>query len=364
MLQSSVYVTYDHPKLKMSSTEYKPVSPPVTWFGSKSRLVKQITAHFPAHQTFVDVFGGSGAILLGKPPSKVEVYNDLNSKMATLFRVLAHPAKAKELKNRLTFTLYSRVEFDHCRQNIDRIEDEIEIARQMMVIQRQSHGGLGQQWSYCVDASVAGQSASVRKFHAGIDRLTEVARRIRKVQVENLPWHDVLTRYDRENTLYYLDPPYVPDSRVNGQYEYEMTSDDHTHLVKRLLMLKGHAVLSGYRHSIYEPLEDSGWKRIDIDVIASTSKNRAKRIESLWISPGCQRKINHGAIREVANGQTKRQSGAYRTHQLRVSQSEQQIKEAINSLKRTKKIVTKMDVSRMTGISRVHLSRRYSHMFL
>lgn len=348
----------------MESTEYEPISPPVTWFGSKSRLVKQITRHFPRHQTFVDVFGGSGAILLGKPPSKVEVYNDLNSKMATLYRVLADPVKSKKLEHQLTFTPYSRAEFEHCKQGVDAVDDDIEIARQMIVIQRQSHGGLGKQWSYCVDAPAAGYSASVRKFHAGIERLTEVARRVRKVQVENLHWDDVLTRYDRENTLFYLDPPYVPENRVNGEYEHEMTLADHVRLVGHLSELKGHAVLSGYIHPVYEPLETLGWRRVDIDVIASTSKHRAKRIESLWLSPSCERPIGHGAVIDTLQGQTKRQAAAYRTHDIRVNQSEQQIKEAITSLKRTQKSVTKMEVSRMTGISRVHLSRRYAHMFL
>lgn len=346
----------------MKSIEYKPIAPPVTWFGSKSRMVKQITKNFPKHQTFVDVFGGSGAILLGKRPSKVEVYNDLNSKMSALFRVLSDPLKSITLERQLTFTPYSREEFDKCRQSIDNIDDDIEIARQMIVIQRQSHGGLGKQWSYCVDAPAAGYSASVRKFHAGVERLSEVSRRVRKVQVENLHWADVLTRYDRENTLFYLDPPYVPDTRVNGEYQHEMTLDCHTQLVHRLLGLKGYAVLSGYSHSVYTPLEDSGWKRLDIDVMANTSKHRVKRIESLWLSPNCEQHTHHGAVIDSA-GQSKRQAAAYRTHDIRVSETEQKIKEAITSLKRTKKSVTKTEVSRMTGISRVHLSRRYAHMF-
>ena len=350
--------------IKMESTEYEPISPPVTWFGSKTRLARQITKNFPRHQTFVDVFGGSGAILLAKPPSKVEVYNDLNSKMATLYRVLADPEKSKELERQLTFTPYSRAEFERCKQQINNVEGDIEIARQMIVIQRQSHGGLGNNWSYCVDAPAAGYSASVRKFHAGIERLPEISKRVRKVQVENLAWTDILNRYDRENTLFYLDPPYVPESRVNGTYEHEMTLEDHTRLVECLLELKGHAVLSGYAHAVYEPLEKARWKRIDIDVIASTSKHRAARIESLWISPSCQRPIQHGAVISTLEGQTKRQAGAYRTHELRVNQSELQIKEAINTLKRMKNTVTKIEVSRMTGISRVHLSRRYGHLFL
>lgn len=350
-----------------NTTTYEVIAPPVTWFGSKSRLVKQIVKHFPRHQTFVDVFGGSGAILLGKPPSKVEVYNDLNKKMATLYRVLRDPIKSVELKRQLTLSPYSRAEFERCKQSIDAIsiDNDVEIARQMIVIQRQSHGGLGGNWSYCIDASAAGYSASVRKFHAGIDRLEEVTKRIRKIQVDNLPWHEILTRYDRENTLFYLDPPYVPDSRVSGQYEYEMTLDDHVHLVQNLLQIKGLAVLSGYLHPVYSPLENSGWQRIDIDVIANTSRHRVGRTESLWLSPRCERTVQHGSITTASEeGQTKRQIAAYRTHELRVTQTEQQIKEAILSLRRIKKPVTKIEVARMTGISRVHLSRRYAHMFL
>jgi DNA adenine methylase len=140
--------------------------------------------------------------------------------------------------------------------------------------------------------------------------------------------------------------------------------EDHVRLVGHLKELKGHAVLSGYIHPVYQPLEALGWRRVDFDVIASTSNHRAKRIESLWLSASCERPIQHGAVIVTLQDQTKRQAAAYRTHVIRVGQSELQIKEAIFSLKRTKKTVTKMEVSRMTGISRVHLSRGYAHMFL
>ena len=201
----------------------QPIAPPVTWFGSKSRVVKHITKQFPEHHTFVDVFGGSGAVLLGKRPSKVEVYNDLNHNMVTLFRVLASPTKTRKLIRLLELTPYSREEFYRCQQEINQVTDEIERARQVIVLQRQSHGGLGKNWSYCVNASVAGYSASVRKFHAGIERLPDITRRIRKVQVEHLPWRDLMVRYDRPETLFYLDPPYVPETR--GKWSVRARND-------------------------------------------------------------------------------------------------------------------------------------------
>lgn len=348
----------------MSNQRYVPIPPPVTWFGSKSRIVKSIVKEFHQHQTFVDVFGGSGAVLLGKPPSKVEVYNDLNGKMVTLFRVLSDAKKAAELKRALELTPYSRTVFDESRAQIDGLTDEIEIAKSMIVIQRQSHGGLGKQWSYCVDAPAAGYSASVRKFHAGIDRLVDVSKRFRKVQVENLDWADVLDRYDREQTLFYLDPPYVPDTRVNGRYEYELDVSDHEALVDKVLSLRGMCVLSGYAHDVYRPLEESGWVRVEIDVVAPTSKTRSKRTECLWISP--KRAINATCVSELASpqsGATGRALAAYRTHLVRVRESEEKIVVAIKTLRRIGSKPTKAEVSRMTGISRVHLSRRYSHLW-
>lgn len=345
----------------MKKHDYKPVSPPVTWFGSKSRLVKKIVRYFPDHQTFVDVFGGSGAVLLGKPPAKVEVYNDLNSKMVNLFRVLSCPKKSSQLKQLLEFTPYSRDEFNACRGEIENTTDEIELARQMLVIQRQSHGGQGKQWSYCVDAAAAGYSASVRKFHRGIEGLEDVTRRIRKVQIENLEWSEILTRYDRDNTLFYLDPPYVPETRVNGGYDHEMTLEDHEQLVGQLLKIKGRAVLSGYAHRAYEPLELAGWNREEIEVTSQTSKKRASRTECLWISPNCL--PDYCPITDVPEGMNKRQAAAYRVHASRTQKSEEKIKEAIRTLKRLGRRITKTEVSRMTGISRVHISRRYAYLF-
>lgn len=345
--------------------QYEPVSPPVTWFGSKSRLVKKIVSHFPRHQTFVDVFGGSGAVLLGKRPSKIEVYNDLNQKMSSLFRVLADKEKTQELARRLEFTPYSRDEFRHALSSVNDERDEIELARRMIVMQRMSHGGLGERWSYCVDSAAGGYSASVRKFHAGIERLSEVHRRMRKVQVENLPFDDLIPRYDRSETLFYLDPPYVPDTRVGGQYENEMTVKDHKRLVDLLLHSQGMFVLSGYQTPIYRPLEEAGWTRIDIETVASTSKSRSKRTECLWLSPNCTRKgiPVHLDGDLLSEGLTNRQKAVMRVHRQRREQSEAAIREAICSLRRMKKSVTKVEVARMTGISREHIGRYYTHLF-
>lgn len=348
----------------MDKDKYSPIKPPVTWFGSKSRLVKQIVKYFPPHQTFVDVFGGSGAILLGKRPCKVDVYNDINKKMFSLFRVLKDKDKTRELKRLLEMTPYSRHEFERCRDGIESVGDEIELARQMIVVQRQSHGGLGKQWSYCVDAPAAGYSASVRKFHAGIERLPEISKRIRKTQIENSSWPEVITRYDRPQTLFFLDPPYVPSTRISGKYEHEMALEEHAALVDVLLSISGHAVLSGYSHAVYLPLETAGWQRVEIDVVAQSSKYRALRTECLWVSPAASEKTVPMTLQEDSQtGLSKRQVAALRTNKQRSETSAAKVLEAISTLTRLGRRVTKVEVSSMTGISREHITRSFAHLF-
>lgn len=344
------------------------LSPPITYFGSKSRLVKSIVKHFPPHHTFVDAFGGSGAVLLGKKPAKVEVYNDINHQLAALFRVLADREKTRELVRRLELTPYSRQAFQEAKAGLPAETDDVELARKMIVIQRQSHGGLGERWSYSVADSSAGMSSTVRRYRVGIERLKDIQHRLRRVQVENLHFRDLLPLYDRPETLFYLDPPYVPDTRINGEYGHEMTVAEHEELVSLLLDLKGMAILSGYASEVYSPLEQAGWQRVEIETLAHTSGSRGKRTECLWVSPSCSkaRKPTLPAESEIQveeAAMTPRERAVRQLHQKRRKESSEAVKRAVATLRRTKQRVSKAEVARMTGISREHITRYYSDLF-
>lgn len=331
------------------------ISPPITWFGGKSKLAARIVQHFPVHHTYVEPFGGSAAVLLAKSPAKVEVYNDIDRDLANLFCILRDNAQFRRLKESCENTGYSRAEFELA---LEPAADPVEAARRFIVRQRQSHGGIGRRWSYCIEDAQSGMSSAVRRWLSGIERLPAIHHRMRRVQIEADDWEPVVSRYDTPKTLFYLDPPYAAHTRIGGGYKHELTESDHYRLAETLMRIKGMAVLSGYECEAYRRLEEAGWRRVDYDVPAYMSPRRKRRQESLWISPSVHRPPD-----EPATPLQRMRQGAYMTHRQRTENTEAQILSAIATLRAERKRVTFCAVSELLKMSREHLSRRHRHLF-
>jgi DNA adenine methylase len=264
----------------------------ITYYGGKSYSWRRIVPHFPSHHTYVEPFGGAAYVLLNKPPSAVEVYNDIDNNVVTIFRVLRdYP---DELRRALELTPYSREEYVRCLGPLDGLDD-VEKARRLIVRYRQTFGGTGQtatpgQWSYSITESSRGMANAVSNWLSAIDKaLPSVVERFRRVQIENLPWQEIVRRYDTPETLFYCDPPYMPSTRnSHGQYAYEMTVEEHRELAEVLNSVKGHVVLSGYASPEYDEWY-AGWERVEFRATVSArldkGHSRDRRTEVLWIKP-------------------------------------------------------------------------------
>jgi DNA adenine methylase len=92
--------------------------------------------------------------------------------------------------------------------------------------------------------------------------------------------------YDRKETLFYVDPPYVMSTRSKSTvlYSNELNDADHVALSQRLHDLHGMVVLSGYSSTLYDDLY-SDWRKVSKK---STAQNGKGRVECLWISPNIQ----------------------------------------------------------------------------
>jgi len=64
------------------------INSPIKWVGGKSKIRKRIVSSLAKHECYVDVFGGAGWIIFAKPPSSVEIYNDIDEELVNFFNVI------------------------------------------------------------------------------------------------------------------------------------------------------------------------------------------------------------------------------------------------------------------------------------
>ncbi len=256
------------------------------WYGGKFSHLDFILPNLPKDAMhFCDVFGGSAAVLINREPAPVETYNDIDSELVNFFNVLRNGSE--ELIRVISLTPFSREELILACKPDPHLPD-IERARRFYVRARQTRTGLAQtssegRWAHCVLTSRAGMAGAVSRWLGAVDGLPEIVQRLQRVQIENAPALEILERYDTKDTLFYLDPPYVHESRGDkNAYGYEMTDAEHFELATLLNQIKGRAVISGYRSSLYEKLFKD-WIRIDAPIkICNSSKS--ERQESLWMN--------------------------------------------------------------------------------
>lgn len=265
------------------------------WFGGKGHMYQHIIKHFPDHICFVDVFGGAGSIILNKTPAAIEVFNDIDSGLVNLFRILRDKENFRELVRLCELTPYSREEFYNFRENWMNQEDNLLKAHMWLCVARWSFSGeFGAGWSHSTNTSERSKDAyQVTKWLSAIENLDKVHQRLSVVQIENLSWEKILPKYDNETTLFYLDPPYF---QIDYGYEYKMGEEDHENLISEILKLKGKCVISGYESKLYNILEKFGWYTFTFEQdLKAAGKTRltgilgkgssSSRTEKIWIKP-------------------------------------------------------------------------------
>lgn len=261
---------------------------PISWIGGKGLFVNNLLERVPEHETYVEVFGGAAALLFAKRQKGVEIYNDVNSGLVGLFRVLQSEEKFDRFHRRVSAIPFSREIFVEYKQTWHEQEDEIERALQWFVVARQCFASVFKGgWGPSVKRDQATSWMNV------VEGLPNIHHRLMHVTVEHNDWRKILEYYDSQQTFFYLDPPYVHSSeRGEMRYEHELSNDDHRDLVKVIQDLKGSVMLSGYRNEIYDALP---WDREDFETyLWSASPTKAhglqgeggysdkKRTECLW----------------------------------------------------------------------------------
>ena len=262
----------------------KTLRPPVKWHGGKYYLARRIVEHFPPHHTYLEPFGGAASVLLNKPPSLVEVYNDLDGRITRLLRVLRD--HGEEFRRQLSLTPYSEIEFQEAATPA---EDEIEQARRDFVRWRLSLGGRGDSYSFTLHRARRRMADVVSGYLSTIDeQLPMIVERLRTVEILQRPAIDVIRKWDSPKTLAYCDPPYLPSTRQKNSrnvYGHEMSEKDHKKLASVLAKCRSNVALSGYPSGLYDELY-ADWNRVEFDVAnhAAGGRKKGRKRECLWMN--------------------------------------------------------------------------------
>jgi DNA adenine methylase len=230
---------------------------------------------------YLEPCGGAASVLLQKPRSKLETYNDVDNQVVNFFQVIRD--SPRELLRRIKLTPWARAEYQlACVPGDDPVENARRFfAASWMSLQGGAPEKTSRTWRHNKHARDR-YTLAVWDMQRVADALRRVARRFIGVQIENRDALDVMQRYDNRDTLVYFDPPYVAGTRSNSNtYRFEVNERFHIKAAEALRRFRGHVVVSGYACPLYDDLYRD-WIRKDKDARANSG---SKRIESIWLSP-------------------------------------------------------------------------------
>jgi len=252
------------------------------YIGSKTYLAPWIVDHLRSHDNFVVPFGGAAGVMLNKPRSGCEIFNDRDDHIVEFFRACRE--YPEELVERVRNIPFSRAFYEECsrsfREGKDWPDDTVERAARWVYLRYASFSGrYGQRAGFATDTPRGGPQKS-RIWQQMPERIVEIRNRFRGVAIECLDYSDVLGRYDDKDidTLYYCDPPYT---EAKSDY-YRGPDFDHQAFVENLTDVDGHWVVS-YQEPP-EGLEDLATTVVERTYNRSAGEQNEDRTERLFLN--------------------------------------------------------------------------------
>lgn len=257
---------------------------PLTYYGGKQALARQIVPLMPAHRVYLEPFAGGAAVLFAKPPVERETLNDADGTIMRFWRALRD--RPEELAAAVAATPYGRQEWRDSRDE-DAIDD-VEAARRLLVNVDQSFTRSRRSWSVpCVgDGRGRWQPGSWGNLPP---KLLAAAERLRGVALEHGDACDLIPRWDRSDAVIYVDPPYVGPLRLATSKGYNVDAD--ADLWPRLCdalkrVEQASVILSGY------PCEEAdalGWRCVPLAAKRTVQSRDGGTLpdapEVVWLSP-------------------------------------------------------------------------------
>lgn len=292
----------ENPMAATKSTAPSRVDSPLKWHGGKSYLASRIVAMMPPHLHYVEPYAGGLSVLLAKESEGVsEVVNDIDRRLANFWNTIKHPHTFEAFRRIVEATPFGEYEWETAAslmqgmgwsecdpEKINESSTAAHVARAswFYVACRQSLAGRMDTFAPLSRTRVRrGMNEQASAWLNAVDGLPEVHARLKRVVVLNQEATKVIASQDGPSTLFYLDPPYLKETRTSGDvYEHEMTAEQHQWMLMCCTEIKGKFLLSGYPSELYEDFAKRfGWHRTDFDLPNSAGGKAKRRMtECVW----------------------------------------------------------------------------------
>lgn len=257
---------------------------PIRYYGSKGGFYKRIIEHFPTteYETYIEPYGGTYIVGLMSTPAKIEIYNDLEKNVYSLYKVISDKELFVQFKEKCDLVFYSEDIRKDCKENLT--DDNLSIvdrAFNFFYVNRTSHNGIG---GFSMNSHVRrGMSKAVSDFLSSIDRLPELHDRLSRVMVTNMDGIKLINKYNDPKVFIYCDPPYEQSTRTGARYKVDMDRKGHELFLDSVIKSKSKILISGYDCELYDVLTENGFKKIQFEVKTIDGNfNKKTKVETLW----------------------------------------------------------------------------------
>jgi DNA adenine methylase len=280
------------------ASELNRVSPPLKWHGGKHYLAEKIVATMPARcknpndpkandsgwlHYCEPYFGGGSVLLVNDPTGISEAVNDIDERLTNFWRVLQGEESFSRFARILSAMPFSEAEWRVASES--KPADSVDDAVRFYVYCRQSLAGRMDSFAPLSRTRTRrGMNEQASAWLNAVAGLADVHSRLQRVAILNRDALDVIRLQDGNRTLFYLDPPYLGETRTSDDvYSFEMGVKQHEALLETICRCKGRVMLSGYRSELYDrQLRD--WTRHEFTLPnqAASGKQKRRMVEVVW----------------------------------------------------------------------------------
>ncbi|MGA8903666.1 MAG: DNA adenine methylase [Candidatus Bathyarchaeia archaeon] len=241
--------------------------PAFCYMGGKALLVKTLLRLIPRNiETYCEVFGGAGNLLLSKPPSNVEVWNDLDGELANLMRVIK--TRPRLLIRTARAIPYSRVWYERLQREVKSSGlkgSDVQRAAKFWFLLRASFFGHPEKgWRFALHTSES------MRLENGLLLILAVSDRLRKVYIDCLDFRRCIKNWDGPDTFFFIDPPYYGATKYRSRGP-QFTTWDHEDLAALLRHVDAKWLLTLNDHPRVRELY-RGYRVTKVDTQMATAK--------------------------------------------------------------------------------------------